>query len=378
MPSINDFYLGLGIDFDEKALKRYEKHLKGIDKGVKNAEKSTKKLGEETVSTATKADMSLGKLFNIGKKTALGIAGVGTAAVYAGAKIADSNVELGNLAEQTGFSLEQIQRFRRQVELMGGDLSEADGFASSFSKKIAELMVQGGEAGRFSLELFGRGDVDLNDLDQIMARLREFYQTADINRQRLATAEFGLTPSTVALLATSEDSFKEINRLANETEFLSKQDVENAREFDRTWGNLKIKTKAFANNIFSGLFALKKSAEETKKIEANLTKKEKQESRELNPYYVTPSKLAKGYEYLKRGVSQHFNPETRGLNVPNPMELLDASSLIGQGYSNLQNTYNNRTANVTNNININETGSAKDTGKAVIDAIANTEEGVIN
>lgn len=249
--SIGEFFIKLGVNYDDKNAKAFQKSMKKTDEAVGSTAKGFGVLATQSKQATSTIRNNLGTISSIAKKATFTIAGLGTGAVYAGAKIGKSLINLQNLSQQTGSSVQDIELFRRQLEQVGGSANDADGFVRGFAERIAQLKVLGGDAGVFLPQIFKDGG-NLNDPVKALERVREFLLKQGKDKRLLVAQDLGLSPELLSLLTAPQQEFESIRKKALSTQIADASYIKKAKDFQSDFSALQSEFRRIKLDLFAG------------------------------------------------------------------------------------------------------------------------------
>ena len=249
--AIKDFYVQIGVEFDSTATKKFEQAMKNLSESIDGVTNSVSELGDQSRRTETTVTNSFNSMFSVAKRATFGIAGLGTASVIAGRKISQGLIDINNLSEQSGASVAQIEKFRRELELAGGSAGEADAFVQGLSEKLAQLKVLGGDAGVFLPQIFQGADQLANPIEAL-DRIREYLKTASREQRLLVAQELGLSSRALGLLTLPDAEYSKIKEQARATETINREYIEQAKTFNREFAALSTEFRRIQLDLFAG------------------------------------------------------------------------------------------------------------------------------
>lgn len=179
----------------------------------------------------------------VGRKVALGMAAIGTAAVAAGTamfKLAnDAAAELDPLikaADRVGMSFDALQEWGHAATQSGASTSELASSAQQLQQRLAEAGRGMGRA-KTALEAYGMSATDaqgnVKSVDTVLSELAEKFQTLDEAQSLDLGAKLGLSPGMITMLRSGNAEIEKLRQEARDLGLVfSEEEARNAEKYN--------------------------------------------------------------------------------------------------------------------------------------------------
>lgn len=217
LPAIARFVVGLGFDFDNRGANDVQSSIDGIK------------------SRALQLGAVLAGGFGIKALTK---------------DFADATVSLDNFAKAMSLEPSDITALGAAIELEGGDADSITGQLERLQKLQDDLEV--GNFGFVNLQKIGIDPnviMDAENATEAYVNLADQIAALDDDRRRLAAAELGLDPASLALLSKGTDALRDIVEEQKKIRPITPEMVEAAKEFNEATVMLGRNLGAFSDKI---------------------------------------------------------------------------------------------------------------------------------